>query len=133
VPHIGFCLLLALADPRAVVPLVFDCHSVRTRKFFELHVFENLLQTSLPIGNGRFQFPVAGPEPVRRGGEELATEKRGFWADLGTSCLACGSVLTWLMPEIRMNSLKSLAMSGGPLSEIIRGRTSWCTRSFESR
>src|SRR5215467_3004339 len=28
------------------------------------------------------------------------------------------------MPEIRMNSLKSLAMNCGPLSEIIRGRAS---------
>ena len=28
------------------------------------------------------------------------------------------------MPEIRMNSLKSLAMNCGPLSEMIRGRTS---------
>ena len=26
------------------------------------------------------------------------------------------------MPEIRMNSLKSLAMNCGPLSEMIRGR-----------
>jgi hypothetical protein len=28
------------------------------------------------------------------------------------------------MPEIRMNSLKSLAMNCGPLSEMIRGRAS---------
>ena len=28
------------------------------------------------------------------------------------------------MPEIRMNSLKSLAMNRGPLSEMIRGRAS---------
>src|SRR5260370_40925469 len=30
------------------------------------------------------------------------------------------------MPEIRMNSLKSLAMNCGPLSELIRGRASEC-------
>src|SRR6516165_6265389 len=30
------------------------------------------------------------------------------------------------MPEIRMNSLKSLAMNCGPLSEMIRGRASGC-------
>src|SRR5207302_7713058 len=35
-----------------------------------------------------------------------------------------GEVLTWVMPEIRMNSLKSLAMNCGPLSEMIRGRAS---------
>ena len=28
------------------------------------------------------------------------------------------------MPEMRMNSLKSLAMNCGPLSEMIRGRAS---------
>ena len=28
------------------------------------------------------------------------------------------------MPQIRMNSLKSLAMNCGPLSEMIRGRAS---------
>jgi hypothetical protein len=30
------------------------------------------------------------------------------------------------MPEIRMNSLKSLAMNCGPLSEMMRGRASGC-------
>ena len=34
------------------------------------------------------------------------------------------TVLTWVMPEIRMNSLKSRAMNCGPLSEMIRGLAS---------
>ena len=33
---------------------------------------------------------------------------------------------TCVIPEIRMNSLKSLAMNCGPLSEMIRGRASGC-------
>jgi hypothetical protein len=35
-----------------------------------------------------------------------------------------GEVRTCVMPEILMNSLKSLAMNCGPLSEMIRGRAS---------
>jgi hypothetical protein len=33
-----------------------------------------------------------------------------------------GLVRTWVIPQRRMNSLKSLAMNCGPLSEMIRGR-----------
>src|SRR5208283_4227791 len=36
-----------------------------------------------------------------------------------------GEVLTWVMPEIRMNSLRSLAMNCGPLSEMIRRRAAF--------
>src|SRR6266851_4015010 len=37
------------------------------------------------------------------------------------------------MPEIRMNSLKSLAMNCGPLSEMIRGRASGGSSLARSR
>src|SRR5207249_7347264 len=37
-------------------------------------------------------------------------------------CGKNGEVRTCVIPEIRMNSLKSLAMNCGPLSEMIRGR-----------
>src|SRR5207249_12212952 len=41
-------------------------------------------------------------------------------------CGKNGEVLTCVMPEMRMNSLKSRAMNCGPLSEMIRGRASGC-------
>jgi len=41
--------------------------------------------------------------------------------DLSVRLRIVGEVLTCVMPEIRMNSLKSLAMNCGPLSEMIRG------------
>src|SRR5271168_4964901 len=37
------------------------------------------------------------------------------------------------MPEMRMNSLKSLAMNCGPLSEMIRGLTPGCCSLARSR
>src|SRR5215469_15927111 len=37
------------------------------------------------------------------------------------------------MPETRMNSLKSLAMNCGPLSEMIRGRASGCSSLARSQ
>ena len=40
---------------------------------------------------------------------------------LPLDCESEGDVRTWLMPEMRMNTLKSLAMNYGPLSEIMRG------------
>jgi hypothetical protein len=40
---------------------------------------------------------------------------------LPLDCGSEGDVRTWLMPKMRMNTLKSLAMNYGPLSEIMRG------------
>jgi hypothetical protein len=41
--------------------------------------------------------------------------------DFSIGLRANGEVLTCVMPEIRMNSLKSLAMNCGPSPEMIRG------------
>ena len=84
----------------------------------------SLLPTNLPLLSRRLQLPVPlGVDLLLTPGEHVLRRDVANRA-VQTDVVVMLDVAFHQMPEIRMSSLKSLAMNCEPLSEIIRGRAS---------